>query len=243
MTVRPRAILFDLDETILTFGRRLDQLASVAQDFARGGLVTAETLADAVDRHMSAFWADAARREDWRARPAEAMRMVVAGAFAEVAAVGAAPHLDRDAAHRFADAFRLLRTAQIRPFAGAIETLDALRATGVRMALVTNGPADIQRAKIDRFDLARRFDHVQVEGECGFGKPEARAYRHALEALDAAPAEAWMVGDNLEWEVAAPQKLGLYAVWCDPYEVGLPAGATARPDRIIRSLTELHPLA
>jgi putative hydrolase of the HAD superfamily len=48
-----------------------------------------------------------------------------------------------------------------------------------------------------------------------------------------------MVGDNLEWEVAAPQRLGIYAIWHDTGGDGLPAGATARPDRIIRSLPEL----
>ncbi|WP_293454912.1 HAD hydrolase-like protein [Phenylobacterium sp.] len=48
--------------------------------------------------------------------------------------------------------------------------------------------------------------------EHGFGKPEERAYRHALQALDADPSEVWMVGDNLEWEVAAPQRLGIYSI-------------------------------
>jgi putative hydrolase of the HAD superfamily len=237
----PRAILFDLDETILTFGRRLDQLAQVARDIVGPDAgVTAETLAQTVDAHMSAFWADPAHRETWRTQPEAAMRAVVAGAF-EALTVRPGCRLTPEAAHRFADAFRLVRSAQIRPFAGAIETLDALRERGVRLGLLTNGPTDIQRGKIERFDLARRFDHVQVEGECGFGKPEPRAYAHALAALAAAPAEAWIVGDNLEWEVAAPQKLGLYAIWCDGYDVGLPPGSDIRPDRIIRSLPELLP--
>jgi putative hydrolase of the HAD superfamily len=241
MSALPRAILFDLDETILTFGSRLGQLAQVARDIVGpdSGL-TAETLAEAVDAHMSAFWADEARREAWRMRPQEAMREVVSGAFEDLTAKSGHP-LTAETAQSFADAFRIVRSAELQPFPGAIETLDALKAAGVRMALITNGAAEIQRGKIDRFDLARRFDHVQVEGECGFGKPQPRAYRHALEALDSSVADAWIVGDNLEWEVAAPQKLGLYAIWCDGYGVGLPDGGDIRPDRIIRSLTELAP--
>lgn len=241
MTTAPRAILFDLDETILTFGHRRDQLLAVAADFVgAGGELSAEALAHAVNAHVTAFWSDKARIELWRNRVAEARYVAVTEAFAEMAAAGAA-HLTPDAAHRFADAFHALRAGQIKPFPGAVETLDALRATGVRMALITNGPADVQRAKIDRFDLARRFDHVQVEGECGFGKPEPRAYRHALGALGVECHEAWIVGDNLEWEVAAPQKLGIHAIWCDAYETGLPADRGVTPDRIIRSLTELAP--
>jgi putative hydrolase of the HAD superfamily len=48
-----------------------------------------------------------------------------------------------------------------------------------------------------------------------------------------------MVGDNLEWEVAAPQKLGIAGIWVDSSGAGLPRSSTVRPDRIIRSLTEL----
>jgi putative hydrolase of the HAD superfamily len=241
MTRAPRAILFDLDETILTFGRRRDQLVSVAEGFAPpDGPLSAEALAAAVEAHLAAFWANEARHKAGRFNLADARRTVVADAFAELAA-GGARGLTAEAAHRFADAFHALRVAQIRPFPGAIETLDALRAGEVRLALITNGASDVQRAKIERFDLARRFEHVQVEGECGFGKPEPRAYRHALDALGVEPHQAWIVGDNLEWEVAAPQRLGLYAVWCDAYGQGLPAGGAVTPDRIIRTLTELAP--
>ena len=98
------------------------------------------------------------------------------------------------------------------------------------LALVTNGAAAPQRAKVERFDLARRFDHVQIEGEHGFGKPEERAYLHAMQALGVAASETWMVGDNLEWEVAAPQRLGIYAIWHDVTGEGLPPDSPVKPD-------------
>jgi putative hydrolase of the HAD superfamily len=50
-----------------------------------------------------------------------------------------------------------------------------------------------------------------------------------------------MVGDNLEWEVAAPQRLGIHAIWHDGYGTGLPPDCPVRPDRIIRRLSELLP--
>lgn len=141
--------------------------------------------------------------------------------------------------HRLADRFTAYRDEQMHLFPGAHAVVDGFRARGVRLALVTNGAAEAQRAKIARFELALRFDHIQIEGEHGFGKPEERAYRHALEALGVAPGEAWMVGDNLEWEVAAPQRLGIHAIWVDGAGEGLPAGSTIRPDRIIRAVAEL----
>jgi putative hydrolase of the HAD superfamily len=47
------------------------------------------------------------------------------------------------------------------------------------------------------------------------------------------------VGDNLEWDVAAPQRLGIAGIWLDVAGAGLPPASLVHPDRIIRSLTEL----
>ena len=121
-------------------------------------------------------------------------------------------------------------------FPGAHDAIDELKARGVKLALVTNGAAGAQRAKVERFALSDRFDHIQIEGEHGFGKPEERAYLHAMQALGVTASDTWMIGDNLEWEVVAPQRLGIYAIWIDVHGDGLPAGLhrEARPH---------HPLA
>jgi putative hydrolase of the HAD superfamily len=144
-------------------------------------------------------------------------------------------------AQAFGRQFAALRDDQERAlcFPGAVEAIDILKTRGVKLALVTNGAAAPQRAKVERFDLARRFDHIQIEGEAGFGKPEEQAYRHAMAALGVEPHETWMVGDNLEWEVAAPQRLGIHAIWHDHMGAGLPPGSPVRPDRIIRAVAEL----
>jgi len=115
-----------------------------------------------------------------------------------------------------------------------------LRASGCRLALLTNGSAQMQRSKIDRFALAGHFDTILIEGEVGFGKPDPRVYQRALELLGVAPGDTWMVGDNLEWDVAEPQRQGIYGIWIDVRGSGLPQGHPVRPDRIIRKLSELR---
>ena len=137
------------------------------------------------------------------------------------------------------DVFSASREDAVHPLPGAVETLQRLRDLGVRLALITNGEAEGQRRKVETFGLARFFECVLIEGEFGVGKPDERVYRHALDHLDAQPSEAWMVGDNLEWEVAAPQRLGLYSIWVDVTGAGLPEFADVRPDRIIQALPEL----
>lgn len=236
----PKAILFDLDDTILSaYARPEAAWLAVSHELAEAiaPLSPAEAAAAIAD-HARGFWADPERhrrnRQDLRA----ARREIVGGALARLEAQGRS-RFAADVAVRLADRFTDYRDEQMKLFPGAHETLDALKSAGVRLALVTNGDGPGQRRKVERFELADRFDHIQIEGEHGFGKPEVRAYLHALEALGAAPRETWMVGDNLEWEVAAPQRLGIFAIWHDPLGQGLPADTAVRPDRIIARLEEL----
>ena len=69
---------------------------------------------------------------------------------------------------------------------------------------------------------------------------EERVYGEALRLLGVGREDVWMVGDHLEWDVLAPQRLGLTGIWIDREGAGLPqAHADARPHRIIGSLSEL----
>ena len=240
MPALPTAILFDLDDTILSAYRRPEAAwLAVADELAELiAPLTPEAVAAAVSRQAVAFWADAERHRIWRQKLGDARRQIVSSALSGLAAETRTA-VSSGAAVRLADRFTAYRDEQMHVFPGAYDTLDALRSAGVRLALITNGDGPGQRAKVERFDLARRFDHVQIEGEAGFGKPEPEAYRHALAALDVEPAETWMVGDNLEWEVAAPQRLGIYAIWHDHAASGLPPGSAVRPDRIITALPQL----
>jgi putative hydrolase of the HAD superfamily len=241
MTQLPRAMLIDMDDTILSaYGRPEIAWNKIASEYADelNGLPPSQ-VATAILTFARNFWSTA--EPAWRLKLGEARRLTVKGGFAALAATGHNA-LPDDLAIRLADRFTAYREEEAFVFPGAHDAIDALKAHGVKLALVTNGAADIQRAKVERFELTHRFDHIQIEGEHGFGKPEERAYLHAMEALDVTAPDTWMIGDNLEWEVEAPQRLGIYAIWMDVHGDGLPAGSTIKPDRIIRSITELLPV-
>jgi putative hydrolase of the HAD superfamily len=236
----PRAMLIDMDDTILSaYGRPEIAWNTIAAEFAAElEPLPPQQVAAAVLTFARNFWANA--EAAWRLKLGGARRLTVKGGFAALAAAGHRA-LPDDLAIRLADRFTAYREEEIFVFPGAHEAIDKLKALGVKLALVTNGAADMQRAKVERFELTGRFDHIQIEGEHGFGKPEERAYLHAMDALGVTAADTWMVGDNLEWEVVTPQRLGIYAIWMDVHGEGLPEGSTIKPDRIIRSLTELLP--
>jgi putative hydrolase of the HAD superfamily len=234
--VLPRAILFDLDDTLIrAYAQPEDAWRRLLHIFAAHLDVRDEEAIErvrvAVMDEARAFWSDPVAAAKWRLDIATARRLSVRRGLRRLG------WTDDVLADRIADAFTEMRRAEYRLYPDAHATVDALRQAGVRLALVTNGAADIQRDKIARFDLERRFDHI--EGEFGQGKPEPAVYRHALEKLGCKACDAWMVGDNYEWEVVAPLRLGMCGIWYDPFGAGVPAHATAQPSRIIHRLAEL----
>jgi putative hydrolase of the HAD superfamily len=237
---QPRAILFDLDDTILVaFGPAQSQWQRIIAAFAdQLGPIEAAVVALAIQTASTELWADPGRHKYWRHRIGDARRKIAADAFLALAAAGH-PIPEQAVGNALADAYNALHEEELAMFPDAHETLDKLKELGVKLALITNGAGEPQRAKVVRFALEHRFDHIQIEGEHGFGKPEERAYTHAMEVLGVEPHETWMVGDNLEWEVVGPQRLGIHAIWHDGYGVGLPPDSPIKPDRIIRRISEL----
>jgi len=229
----PRALLVDLDDTIIDDTGEADRCWDVICCDAASGLgVAPDVLVSSILEVRDWYWSDTARhrvgRLDLRAATAE----IVGQALTTL-------ELDASRARSIAEAYRDRRDACQVLLPGAVAMLETLRERGVPMALLTNGATRPQQAKIDRFDLASYFDCIVIEEAFGVGKPDERVYRHALACLGVEPGVSWMVGDNLEWDVAAPQRLGLHGVWIDVKQRGLPAGSTVRPDRIIVALREL----
>ena len=232
---RPKAILFDMDDTILAYNSVADGVWQVVCNrFApRVEGLQPDELLKSVQEYRDWYWSDPDRHRRGRLNLSDARLDIVAGAFERLGID------DPSLVKQIGDRFSTLRDEAVRPANGALETLRRLQNGGLRLALVTNGNGEHQRRKIDRFGLAALFDYIIIEGEFGAGKPDERVYMHALDQLHSRPAEAWIVGDNLEWDVAAPQRLGIFGIWVDPAGKGLPASSAVRPDRIIGSLPEL----
>src|SRR5579862_2359194 len=207
----PHTLLLDLDDTIIDYGGSAEASWQAVCRLAAQQVeaLDAAALFGAIDRVRKWYWSDPERHREGRADLRAASTQIASAALADLG--HDRPALARDIARRYRD----LRDAAVTLFPGAIDALARLRARGIRLGLLTNGTSDDQRRKIERFDLACYFDCIQIEGEFGRGKPEPQVYLAALTALGGRPESSWMVGDNLEWDVAAPQRLGLRGIWLD----------------------------
>jgi putative hydrolase of the HAD superfamily len=114
----------------------------------------------------------------------------------------------------------------IEAFPDAVQTLRALRAHGIRVGVLTNGPSELQRRKLRRAGLEDEFDAVAISQEIGAAKPDRAAFDAALDLLGTAPEETAMVGDDLENDIAGALAAGFGAVvWVERRGGELPDGA------------------
>src|SRR5918994_100822 len=234
----PRALLLDLDDTILDDSSHVHEswLEPCTGHADRLAPVDAAVVVDAIRKTSKLFWGNPDRHRTGRLQLDAARREVVRLALVDLG-------IDNTAlACCIGDAYSHRRDVGMEALPDAIETVRWLRDSGRRLALLTNGAGEAQRRKIIRFELADLFDAILVEGELGFGKPDERVYQRALRALAVKPSDAWMVGDNLEWDVAAPQAIGMTGVWIDACGRGLPEQSSITPNYIVRSLADLRSL-
>lgn len=230
------AVLFDLDDTLIfAYANPAPAWHAVAAEYeAHLGNAPLHGVGKALADSTAVFLSDDENRRKWRLEAAATRRAVVRNAL--VAA--GYPHLE-DLAADIADRYAQYREENMYLYPDALHVIDSFRARGLKLGLVTNGATEVQNAKIDRFGLRHRFDHFQVEEEAGFGKPDGRAYVESLAALDVRPEEAIMIGDDLVWDVLAPQRLGMTGVWCNRFGLALTPQSEVVPDRIITRLSEL----
>ena len=225
----------DLDDTIISSESSSETSWRLAceESVTRISSIDVDHLLQEIRRTYEWYWSDQYRHRVGRADLTRATIRIVDQSLRRMG-------FDLpDLAGEIGRSYRNLRDEKIELLPGALQALQRFRQQGVRLALITNGTSAGQRTKIERFGLERHFDHILIEGELGIGKPERDFYIAAMDALGSCPSETWCVGDNLLWEVEAPQALGIYSVWVDRFGVGLPAGSHFKPNRTVTSINEL----
>ena len=229
----PRAILIDLDDTIIDDSGSVDiSWIDVCAVAASREALDGEELRIAIKQHASWWWSDADRHRRGRLDLRSATTEIVTGALAELG------HDRHDLAFEIANHYRDLREERATLLPGAVETLEWLRDQGVKLGMMTNGAGPAQRAKIERFELTAHFEHIIVEGEFGCGKPDPRVFQTLLTSIGVSATDAWAVGDNLTADVYGAMDIGIHGIWIDPTDRGVPVD-WREPDRTVRWLREL----
>jgi len=100
-------------------------------------------------------------------------------------------------------------------FADVRPALDALRARGLALAVLTNGRAEQQRAKVRAIGVQEAVAFVLTSEEVGAAKPAPQGFLEACRRLGVAPERVVHVGDRHDLDVVAARAAGLRALHLD----------------------------
>ncbi len=132
--------------------------------------------------------------------------------------------------------------SEVRRAPGAAQLLSRLDAKGVKMALISNGPEDMQRAALRALGFERHFRAVIISGDpdVAVRKPGARVFALACTGLESLPEETLMIGNDPVADVAGALDYGMPAVLIGPdrdaREHGVPAVGGIEPlDVLLRT--------
>jgi phosphoglycolate phosphatase len=212
---RVRAVLFDLDGTILDTAADLASAANAM--LAQVGRVTLPEaqIRDYIGRGV----------QNLVTRSLEA----TGGASAQEAS-GALAVFERHYLAGIAD--------RTRPYDGVVEGMEALSRAGIPMGCVTNKAARFTEPLLERTGLMR-FLRVVVSGDTVANKkPHPEPMLHAAAKLGVAPGETLMVGDSLN-DVASARAAGCPVVVVPyGYREGLAIEALGA-DAVVASVVEV----
>jgi len=190
-----KAVLFDLDNTLIDFMRMkrestiaaLDAMltAGLKMDRERG----LEILSKLYDKHGMEY--------EWIFQ--QFLRMMQGG-------------IDYRLLSTAILAYRKKR-ASIKPYAGVVLTLKTLRKRGLMLGIVTDAPRLKAWLRLTELGIAQYFKVVVTHEDASKGKPSMLPFKQALDALNVKPAEALFVGDNPEKDIEGARRVGMRTCW------------------------------
>ena len=221
----PKAILFDLDDTLWPIGPAIVQ----AEQHLYAWL---ETHAPALARVHTIDSLRQARMALLASEPAFHLDLL----GLRRAALSAAFEAVGEDIGKIEAAITLFQTARnaVTPYPDVLPGLQTLSRHAL-LGSISNGNADLQV-----IGLARHFSVSLAAHQLGVAKPDPAIFHAACAALAVAPHEAVYVGDDLRLDVEGAQNAGLRAVWLDRKGTGLaPTAGAVTPDAVCTDLDEL----
>jgi 2-haloalkanoic acid dehalogenase type II len=229
-----RAVLFDLGGTLYDYMTLEPAERESLLELARQAGVDAEEAA-VLRAHRNAL-----RRAFYTYLPQrfylhrDLFRDALVGMLEELGAPIDAESLDEHRARQWA---RHARVFALRE--GTVETLQALRARGLHLGIVSNIDDDQLRHLVRLSQLDDYVDDILSSETAGSCKPDPAIFEEALRRAGCRPEEALFIGDTLQQDVAGANRVGLRSVllWHRPDRE--PPDTEPRPDHVIRRIPEV----
>jgi HAD superfamily hydrolase (TIGR01549 family) len=235
----PHAILFDLGDTLLDFGR-----VDLHALFDQGGKLAYEFLQN--DGLALPHFAEYARKHLWAIRLQAAWSFLTGREFhSRDLMKKVCAELGLDMSDEQLDEVSWLWYKPLHSQAtveeGLVGMLEGFEAEGIGLGIISNTfvPGEVLDRHLEEEGLLRFFDVRVYSCDVGRRKPSRRIFREALDRMNIDAHDAMFVGDSPRPDVFGSNRMGMISVLKDPE--GDYDGKTARkPNHRIRKITELR---
>jgi len=191
-----RAVLFDLDNTLIDFMKMKRRSVEAAVGAMVGaGLKTSRKRAERL------VWELYDKKGFEHQRVFQLLlRKVVGRVDYRVLAAGVV-------------AYRQVKEGYVEPYPGVPEALLKLRESGVRLGIITDAPRLQAWLRLVEMKLANFFGVVVAFEDTGQRKPSAMPFNEAVKKLGLRPGEILFVGDSLKRDIAGAKRAGMVTAW------------------------------
>ncbi len=210
MTTRPdrtpRAVLFDLDDTL--YDHLHSARSGLAKMQSRHAEMSSAPIRELEDRYSEALESVHVRlmRGEVSQREARTIRMrQFFGSFGI--------EVTDDQAMEAYTQFRSDYDSVCQVVAGTHKLLRRLQAMGIRLGVITNNLVAEQIPKLRQLELTDYFEVVTISEEVGVPKPDPQIFHVALERFDLPKEDLVVVGDSLSSDIAGAVGIGMRCVW------------------------------
>lgn len=124
----------------------------------------------------------------------------------------------------------------LNPYPGVPETLEELKKRGLKLAIVSDGLRLKAWMRLNAAGLDKYFDTVVAYEDTGKKKPAPEPFLTACEKLGVKPQECLMVGDWPERDIEGAKALGMKTCWA---EYGTVVSTKSVADFAIKDITEI----
>lgn len=126
----------------------------------------------------------------------------------------------------------------VQPKAGAIEIIGFLKQKRLKLGLISNGKSPFQERNFQALNIADAFDSIVVSEQVGLRKPDSAIFHLALKQLKVSPEQALFVGDDPVADIQGANHAGIKAVFYNKNSVA----ATAQSFATITHMLDLKTL-
>ena len=191
-----RAIIFDLDNTLLDFVK-MKQFAVKASIRAmnEAGLNVDEESGykDVMELYMTTGWENQLGFDDY-------IKQTTGEVSNKILAAGVV-------------AYRRAREATLLVYPNVNKTLIELLKAQIRLAVVSDAPSREAWMRLYYLNLHHVFDPVLTFDDTGARKPSPKPFKLALDRMNVGPDEALMIGDWPDRDVVGAKQIGMKTIF------------------------------